>query len=89
MTKYIYDLEGLMKQLDANSITDLKALGYDVDEYLSRRKEDLSTEMERLERMQREVEASEGSHRRAEGCDDDYDPYIGSWDIASEDYIGT
>ena len=63
-----------------------------MDEYLSRRKEELSTEMERLERMQREVESSENGYR-SNRYDEDYDrddePYIGSWDIGSEDYIGT
>lgn len=89
MTKYIYDLEGLMKQLDVDSITELKDLGYDVDEYLSRRKAELSDEMTRLEKMQEAVEASERhSESRCSSCYDD-EPYIGSWDICSEDYIGT
>ncbi len=91
MTKYIYDLEGLMKQHDVDSITELKDLGYDVDEYLSRRKAELSDEMERLNKMQEAVDSSERSSETSHGPSYYYDdePYIGSWDVCSEDYIGT
>ncbi len=90
MTKYIYDLEGLMKQHDVDSITELKDLGYDVEEYLSRRKAELSDEMARLNQMQEAVDSAERSSE-SRSCPAYYDdePYIGSWNICSEDYIGT
>ena len=90
MTMYIYDLKSLMNQLGVETLSEVKSRGYDVEEYLERRSRELEAESAWLGEMKEQLQTCEGrSPSRDDAGDWDDEPYVGSWDVCSEDYIGT
>ncbi len=85
--KYIYDLDSLMRRTGACSLSELQDMGYDVIEYLNRRKIELQNESKILTRLEDELRTPKSS--QSSYYNDDEMPFYGSFNPSSEDYIGT